>query len=44
MTAVAIEITPIRPSETDEEIVLIEDVDAFTTATTSGCGDDNPYN
>ncbi len=45
MTAVAVEIAPIRqPSEPDVEIVLIEDVDAFTAATTPGCGDDNPYN
>ncbi|MFJ6695580.1 hypothetical protein ACIQM4_05865 [Streptomyces sp. NPDC091272] len=44
MTAVAVTIAPIRPpSEPDEEIVLIEDVDAFAEATTPGCGDDNPY-
>ncbi|MEU7182529.1 MULTISPECIES: hypothetical protein [Streptomyces] len=45
MTAVAVEIVPIRPqSEPDEEIILIEDVDAFAAASTPGCGDDNPYN
>ncbi|WP_327295289.1 MULTISPECIES: hypothetical protein [unclassified Streptomyces] len=45
MTAVAVEIAPIRPpSEPDEEITLIEDVDTFADATVSGCGDDNPYN
>ncbi|WP_405777265.1 hypothetical protein [Streptomyces sp. NBC_00859] len=45
MTAVAVEIAPIRPpSEPDGEITLIEDVDAFTTATASACGDDSPYN
>ncbi|WP_405440884.1 hypothetical protein OG211_26310 [Streptomyces niveus] len=45
MTAVAVEIAPIRPpSEPDVEITLIEDVDTFAAATTPGCGDDNPYN
>ncbi|MFJ7417896.1 hypothetical protein ACIQXD_04700 [Streptomyces uncialis] len=45
MTAVAVEITPIRePSGPDVEIIFIEDVDAFAAATTPGCGDDNPYN
>ncbi|MFC9430796.1 hypothetical protein [Streptomyces sp. NPDC056987] len=45
MTAVAVEIAPIhQPFEPDVEIILIEDVDAFATATTPGCGDDNPYN
>ncbi|MFF3833542.1 hypothetical protein ACWD5W_11270 [Streptomyces sp. NPDC002455] len=45
MTAVAVEIAPIRPpSEPDAEIVLIDDVDAFAGPTTPGCGDDNPYN
>jgi hypothetical protein len=45
MTAVAVEIAPIRPpSQPDDEIILIEDLDAFATATASGCGDDNPYN
>ncbi|MGW7355037.1 hypothetical protein [Streptomyces sp. NPDC054784] len=45
MTAVAVEIAPIHPpSESDEEITLIDDVDAFAVASTPGCGDDNPYN
>ncbi|MFG2625625.1 hypothetical protein [Streptomyces sp. NPDC048473] len=45
MTAVAVQIAPIRPpSEANEEIIVIEDVDAFAAATTPGCGDDNPYN
>lgn len=45
MTAVGVEIAPIRPpSKPDAEIILIEDVDAFAAATTPGCGDDNPYN
>ncbi|MCX4236496.1 hypothetical protein [Streptomyces ortus] len=45
MTATAVEITPIHPvSEPDEEIILIEDLDAFAADTTPGCGDDNPYN
>lgn len=45
MTAVAVDIAPIRPlPDPDAEIVLIEDVDAFAAATTPGCGDDNPYN
>lgn len=45
MTAVAIKIAPIGPpSESDAEIILIDDVDAFAAATTPGCGDDNPYN
>jgi hypothetical protein len=38
-----VEIEPIRSMTATDEIVLIEDLDAFAAAATPGCGDDNPY-
>ncbi|WP_166483932.1 hypothetical protein [Streptomyces rhizosphaericus] len=45
MTTVMVEITPPRPRDADfkEDIVILDDVDAFARAATPGCGDDNPY-
>lgn len=42
MTAVLIEIQPIRAPQTDE-IVFIDDLEAFGADAAPGCGDDNPY-
>ncbi|MGH3942923.1 MAG: hypothetical protein ACRDTG_30735 [Pseudonocardiaceae bacterium] len=43
MTPVLVELTPPRPTDR-EEIVIIDDVDALTdAAVVMGCGDDNPY-
>ena len=46
MTAVMIELTrkPEPAIQDPDTIVLVEDVDALTTGTLPGCGDDNPYN
>ncbi|MGP9021181.1 hypothetical protein ACT1U9_22645 [Streptomyces sp. BR1] len=47
MAPVPVEITTFRPTEADEEallIELIEDLDVFAQAALPGCGDDNPYN
>lgn len=46
MTAVMIELTrkPEPAVQDPDVIVLVEDVDALTTGTVPGCGDDNPYN
>lgn len=40
-----VDLGPTR-AEDAEEIVVIDDVDAYTAAagTIPGCGDDNPYN
>lgn len=44
MTPVLVELTPPRPADREEEIVIIDDVDALTdAAVVMGCGDDNPY-
>ncbi|MFE2427464.1 hypothetical protein ACFXJ5_12025 [Streptomyces sp. NPDC059373] len=43
MTAVHVEIAPIRHAEADEEIVLLDDLEAFGESALPGCGDDNPY-
>lgn len=43
MTAVLVEIAPIRPAETDEEVVLLDDLESFGELALPGCGDDNPY-
>ncbi|MFC3585999.1 hypothetical protein ACFOSC_19615 [Streptantibioticus rubrisoli] len=44
MTAVMVEIAPLRPAEADEEIVLLDDLEVFGESAMPGCGDDNPYN
>lgn len=46
MTAVMVELAPIRPAEDPDEVAVIEDVEAFTAqaGTVPGCGNDNPYN
>lgn len=43
MTAVMVELTPTRSAEDTEEVVLIDDLDAYTSASQPGCNDDNPY-
>lgn len=40
MTAVLIEIQPIKPTD---EIEFIDDLEAFGVDAAPGCGDDNPY-
>lgn len=42
MTAVLIELQPIRAPQTDE-IEFIDDLETFGADAAPGCGDDNPY-
>jgi hypothetical protein len=41
MTAVMVEIEPIGSAP--DEIVFIDDLEAFAADAAPGCGDDNPY-
>ncbi|MET7700332.1 hypothetical protein [Streptomyces sp. NPDC005485] len=47
MTAVMVEITPVRTASLEKEdpdaVVLVGDVEALLNGTLPGCGDDNPY-
>ncbi|MGQ0776874.1 MAG: hypothetical protein ACT4NY_21060 [Pseudonocardiales bacterium] len=44
MTPVLVELTPPCRTDREEEIIIIDDVDALTdAAVVMGCGDDNPY-
>ncbi|MFE0374183.1 hypothetical protein ACFW1M_01100 [Streptomyces inhibens] len=43
MAPVMVELAPTRTAEDPDELVVIEDVDAYTAASQPGCGEDNPY-
>lgn len=44
MAPVLVELAPPRPVESEEEIVIIDDLDEMADAAmVMGCGDDNPY-
>lgn len=40
---VMVELAPPRPAEDPDEVSVIDDVEAHTVASQSGCNDDNPY-
>lgn len=44
MSLVRLELDPPPPVDHEEEVVIIDDLDALTgEAIVMGCGDDNPY-
>ncbi|MGH3899613.1 MAG: hypothetical protein ACRDTA_15500 [Pseudonocardiaceae bacterium] len=44
MALIVVELDPPHPADHEDEVVIIDDLDALTDAAiVMGCGDDNPY-
>lgn len=44
MSPTMLALSPTRTAEDPEELVIIDNVEDYTAATSQGCGNDNPYN
>jgi hypothetical protein len=42
MASVLMDSPTVRPTD-DDDIVVVDDLDAFSVASLPGCGNDNPY-